>query len=141
MLATTDGGLTWEPTGSLAGTIEDLVVQDEMNAWAVTQTCEFQVDNCELRIQRTNDSGDNWTGLLFRQARFRTSASLHINAGNVYIPSDVLRSMDGGTTFEPMQHPGLFFRQVEFVNSNVGFAVDGASIFRTDDAGRSWRTV
>ena len=141
VIATKDGGLTWEPTGSPAGTIEDLVVQDEMNAWAVTQTCEFQVDNCELRIQGTNDGGDNWTGLLFRRARFRTRAALHINAGNVYIPSDVLRSTDGGTTFEPMQHPGLFFRQVEFVNSNVGFAVDGASIFRTDDAGRSWRTV
>lgn len=141
VIVTNDGGATWQRASSPPGMITDLVVQDEMNAWAVTQTCELQFADCELHLQRTNDGGKNWTGLLFRQSPWPTSASLYVNAGVVYIPSDVLRSTDGGASFQTMRHPAISLSNIDFVNVNVGFGLAPNAIFNTDDAGRTWHQV
>lgn len=141
VITTNDGGATWQRASSPPGMIADLVVQDEMNAWAVTQTCELQFANCELYLQRTNDGGKNWTGLLFRQSPWPTNASLYVNAGVVYIPSDVLRSTDGGASFQTMQHPALSLSIIDFVNANIGFGLTTNAIFSTADSGRTWDRV
>ncbi|MDG1434559.1 MAG: YCF48-related protein [Saprospiraceae bacterium] len=54
----------------------------------------------------------------------------------------VLRSNDGGNTWEKKDIFGDFFRAIHFPSSNVGYAVgQSGSIIKTIDAGKHWKFI
>ncbi len=53
----------------------------------------------------------------------------------------IIRTRDGGATWQGMQIPGAFLEYVQFITPLVGYASGDAGVFRSTDGGQSWRNI
>lgn len=96
---TTDGGMTWTPTGDASFQAQDLFTKDIKIApgsaalWAATND----------GLYRSTDNGDNWTEMLFGD--FQEIEFHPVNSEVMYVirqtgsRTEFYRSIDGGLTF------------------------------------------
>lgn len=99
------------------------------------------------RVYRSADAGGHWNQV----GPARDSAVLGLSAHPVdpltvflqtHVPSDLLRSRDGGQTWESMplccMYGGVVF---DPRNARIGYAAGRGIVFRSVDGGDSWRSV
>jgi len=142
---TSDGGATWDGVDSSAyGTIEGLAIQDAQHGFALGSDC--RTNPCVVNLLTTNDGGATWYQTMQTQsAAYAYGRSLALQAGTLYWTAwsgEAKRSLDGGLTWQPMEHPAISFdSKVDFVDKSVGYVISNGDLLRTDDAGRKWRSV
>ncbi len=139
ILATADGGTTWERQLA-AGSITKIWAYDRTRAWALAGLSA---------LYRTED-GSHWTPVA--QLPFPLIVDLHVvdplvlfAIGAAPAPDGpapaqrfgrLMRSDDGGATWQVAGTRTLW--SVCFDTPTSGIGADGKQVFRTQDAGRSW---
>lgn len=84
----------------------------------------------------TNNTANGWwrvDDLTFSETDIRKGWAAASQTG-------ILRTLDGGHTWDTVLHlPQYYFRSVDFINENVGFASSLDSlVFRSNDGGTTW---
>lgn len=139
---TDDGGVTWSAVDVTdLGARPSVAFADTLRGWGVSVICnEPYALVCEQRVIETDDGGITW----------RTSATiptppgyrglLAAQYGSLYLagPGIAQRSLDEGQSWTDMEHPALKIEDMDFVDHNAGFALDGSNVVTTNDGGRSW---
>ena len=59
----------------------------------------------------------------------------------VSIEGFIIRTSDGGSTWQGTQIPDAFLEYVQFLTPQVGYASGEAGVFRSTDGGRSWQDI
>jgi photosystem II stability/assembly factor-like uncharacterized protein len=151
LFQSTDGGATWRPSdrGLTGSAVWDLVVDPAVPGTVYAAAIEG--------IYRSADRGETWVrigsvpgrliGAIERDAPFR-SRSRRPPRLVLYVFADrtLYRSTDRGDTWEADPLPdGILEAMVDPGNPSVLFAAgrgeDRGVVFKTADAGRSWRAV
>jgi photosystem II stability/assembly factor-like uncharacterized protein len=170
---TRDGGETWEKVWDQPGTfIRALGFVDAQNGFLGNVGTEYYPNVTDTRpLYRTRDGGTSWTPIespgidivkgicgidvlhekrIF-QGEMREISVIHA-AGRVGGPAAILRSIDGGDTWEVIdlrEQAGMIL-DVKFFDAQNGLvcaATSGdvsqanASILRTSDGGKNWTQV
>lgn len=156
LFQTFDGGKTWikrdiDDNATTALSISSIHFTDSQYGWAATTSFAACRGCIFFRIFHTFDGGKNWvrkssdwgSGFIFfvdtehgwlaiparRNARF-------FNPGRGVISS----TTDAGANWQSQFiRPGILFRSIDFVSSQIGIAVgDAGVIFHTLDGGKHW---
>ena len=144
ILKTTNGGASWTDIDIEATYLSSVWFTDESNGFALTTSL-----TSDRLFYRTTDGGQNWTKITNllpiprggNQIVFTDQQTGYI-AGATDTIAYLLKSTDGGGSW---QSQGTFtypLTSVYFFNNNVGFAGDKkGNIFKTTDAGENWNQV
>lgn len=147
LLKTTDGGATW--SGLPVGTFQDLALVQALDANTV-----FAGGGCVAR--RSTDGGRSFTAMAF--APVESSCSAPLAALSFVSPAlgwllladgTVFTTDDGGSTFaQRTALPGTSAgggsalpTSLAFTSATIGVASTAGGLYRTTDAGASWRAV
>ena len=134
MMATTDGGETWEMQFGPAEHLRDVQFLDQSTGWAVGSDEEYPFNS-------TSDGGKNWTGMqlgdFITNSSLGTGAFLHavhfLDANTGWVVGGggiVLKTSDGGATWEDQSPTDLTdgLSSVHFVDSESGWVADSSGL-------------
>jgi photosystem II stability/assembly factor-like uncharacterized protein len=154
IMATTDGGHTWEPRINLSVSIFDIVFTDKQNGWAGgskgtiyhtsdggltwnSQRSELEMGDGPVNLTGEGIKGFNMQGVQFIDPThgFAAASAEEEDTGRL------LATDNGGESWRRtwiVADSGV--RDVHFVNSEEGWALTekGAYIYHTVDGGRTW---
>jgi photosystem II stability/assembly factor-like uncharacterized protein len=147
--STGNPGSSQKPAGGAVALLT-LHMIDTMTGWALS----------EYAVLRTTDGGINWKNVsppnitLTRNsiAEFCTASVVWIAIPQAQATStQVLHTIDGGTTWQQSTIRAAFPRQITFIDSQNGWllagwrqtggAAESVSVFRTTDGGKTWTRV
>ncbi|MEZ5966098.1 MAG: YCF48-related protein [Planctomycetota bacterium] len=148
IVLTTDGGRRWERIGVAGfdefGALKGVGFADARVGWACGVERLFQGD--VGIVSGSTDGGRTWREQV-RVPNFEYRGIAAIDATHAFVVgaslpagpqfASVLRTTDGGTSWQQVGPPGASLRGVHFRDANTGWAV-GRDIWRTDDAGQTW---
>jgi photosystem II stability/assembly factor-like uncharacterized protein len=166
VLATNDGGQSWQPIGTLTDScrpavlvgVRDLSFLDHGHGWAVAD-CFEQYQQRQILVH-TTDGGATWhqqqaqavhswdphwrtisflderSGYLAGDANFDLVAQSHGRVGGTGA-----RSNDGGATFHLAFTATRSVAEIRFVSTAVGWMRADGQIYATVDSGGSWRPL
>lgn len=172
LFRTTDGGATWTKVASKPGTFIRALGFIDANTGFIGNvgTDYYPGVTDETPLYRTDDGGATWTAVDLGGQTIKGVCAIDIvrtqriyqgvlqprvvihAAGRVGGPTGILRSVDGGATWQVIDmsaHAGMIL-DVKFFDENVGLVFasssrDAAStnglILRTTDGGKSWTPV
>ena len=141
VLATSDGGKTWRRQNT--GSVHVLEIQfvDANHGWAVSPG----------GLLRTTDGGAHWMPVGKIEPPLRHVHFLDRNLGWAIsggllaegVPPDeppnrIMRTTDGGVTWDAVPTPLDTIGSICFANNRTGWAGFGTLVFRTTDGGKSW---
>jgi photosystem II stability/assembly factor-like uncharacterized protein len=129
LLKTADGGNTWSMAET--GRFSCVYFTDAQNGWAGKYGA----------LLKTSNGGTTWT-----QAYALSNSSEYISAIQFRgqrgwmstSASRIFRTTDGGNTWVPYQHWIGTAYDVHFVDDQVGFAIFGRGIYRSNNGGATW---
>lgn len=139
-----DGGWTVDELGTDA-VFGDVYFLDSVHGWIVGGS--YPVEGGI--VGKTDDGGRTW---LFRSDLVRVRArpeSVRLHAVHFldrqrgFIATsggDVLRTVDGGEHWHPVYRGSRRLLDLEFVDSEYGWAAGGSTLIRTTDGGQTWRS-
>lgn len=144
VLKTTNGGASWTDWDIEATYLSSIWFTNESNGFALTTSL-----TSDRLFYHTTDGGQTWTKITSSlpipkggNQIFFTDAQTGYIAGATGTIAYLLKSTDGGTTW---QSKGTFtypLTSVFFSNSTVGYVGDKkGNIFKTTDAGETWNQV
>ena len=164
ILATGDGGRTWASQQSGTDlTLFDIAAFDSQSAVVLGQ----QFSNSSIptnrlvpnAVLRTDDGGQSWQTVPFPPAYLPSSLIALPGGDRAWLNAEycgpkkdpgaigdcgwepaTFRSDDRGKTWTKVDEAPQPWAPT-FVNADVGWALDGRALKRTDDGGQSWRTV
>lgn len=151
ILATHDGGSTWQPSWAGPFSVRAITTVDRAHAWALVAPPDPAATATELL--RTLDGGAHWAVLhppaQLRSVTFTTPqvgwaiggpTTIAGPAADVYAPGVLLSSVDGGATW----HDASLAPKVDaicFAGQDEGWAAVAASVYHSADGGRIWVRV
>lgn len=135
---TEDGGKTWSPQYSAAGTVEQLFALNGQEAWAVVGDAGNKTKPRQLI--GTKDGGKTWAAV----GTMPNNAFLHfVSSDEAYSGSS--KTTDGGKTWTALPVPEQTVGDAYFHDRQNGWAVtqdkDMLHVKRTTDGGGSWQNV
>lgn len=146
ILATSDGGETWEEQYSTAlphGGIGGIRFVDRFTGWAVMSDSPSLLQ-ARIILLGTNDAGETWTELGELGNFFAPQFVSHnVGWGRTWntAGAELMQTTDGGRTWKAVpteEEIGL----VCFANELHGWtAKTDGTVLRTDDGGQSWESV
>ncbi len=135
---TSDGGETWNESETAPADAIELVVPSHTDAWAITRDCNTGSSGCKFSLYGTSDGGETWEKRNIPEG-LTSVASLDATNAALYVPNLMVRSLDGGVNWQPMQHPAMYLSRIDFADADVGYgSFFGGQMFRTEDGGRNW---
>jgi photosystem II stability/assembly factor-like uncharacterized protein len=151
LLATQDGGRTWETRGADPPTVISFV---GTIGYGARQT---GANGKPWTIVRTDDAGATWTRVGVLQApegaAFTSLTFVDPSNGWAVVSGRIYRTADGGRTWTGLNAPcteGSTLSDATIADSSTGYAMctfepgtdmEPKQLFRTDDGGNSWRLV
>jgi photosystem II stability/assembly factor-like uncharacterized protein len=134
ILYTANGGQTWQQGTGILGTLYDVDMVDQNNAWA---------SGGGGTIARTTNGGQTWSTQQTPIADFANLVSLDFvdtNSGwAVGQGGTIIATTNGGTTWvNQNSNTTSFFAGVSFVTAQEGWAVAGNLFLHTTNGGQSW---
>jgi photosystem II stability/assembly factor-like uncharacterized protein len=149
VLATVDGGKTWQPTtSSTDDVVRDIFFVDQQNGWMVVEVNVYQLKGKEdprSYLMRTTDGGEHWQRVNIKgvdvDARLvRAVFSPHGRGWAFGEAGTIYTTRDAGTTWTRLQSPTrhLLLGGI-FIDEDRGWLVGaGATIIQTSDGGETW---
>lgn len=133
----TDGGVTWAPTG-LSNNLDGQVVFYNLVQSSLSSTTLFAASNRGL--YRTTDGGNTWS--LIRSGRC-TDVEIKVNDGNIVyaaIGNVIYRSMDGGSNFNQVLSAGSGTARIVITRADVNRILvwSNNGIWLSTDGGTNW---
>lgn len=153
--ATSDGGRTWTPRGTLAGIsdVGQLVRTGARTVWAVATPADGSGD----RVERSDDDGATWRAVFTSSARAQTSiAFASSRVGFASTGAELLRTTDGGSHWTGVGPArirldggrswdairlGAFDGPVDAVGPEWLVTGDSGAVLRSSDGGADWRSI
>lgn len=135
---TTDAGETWVEISGTVNAIFDFHFLDENNGFA---TGEYGA------TYKTNDGGITWNQIFFQNGFVGGTSmyGIYFQDNNVGYATGmrgrIIRTTDGGNTWVSHSENYNDFRQIQFVDNNVGYAQSGENFYKTIDGGDTWFLV
>ena len=129
ILATRDGGRTWDRQYEGAVDVTALSFPDPDHGWALSAES----------LLATGDGGQHWEGVEPPPGRpLRAGALVVQESGWVVAGTELFVTEDGGRHWQARPQP-LPLEAACFTNMQYGWAVSGRSVLRTADGGIAWR--
>ncbi len=138
MYKTTDAGETWVEISGTIDAIFDFHFLDENNGFA---TGEFGA------TYKTTDGGITWNQIFFQNGFVGETSmyGIYFQDNNVGYATGmrgrIIKTTDGGETWTPHSMTYIDFRQIQFVDNNLGYAQSGENFYKTTDGGDTWSLV
>ncbi|CAM1366524.1 T9SS type A sorting domain-containing protein [Tenacibaculum xiamenense] len=135
MFKTIDGGETWVEVAGINDAIYSIYFLDENNGYA---TGDHGV------IFKTIDSGTTWTWAGFQNGRYSNTSmyGIYFQDSNIGYATGargrIIKTMDGGNTWISHSENYNNFRQIQFLDNNIGYAQSGENFYKTTDGGDIW---
>jgi photosystem II stability/assembly factor-like uncharacterized protein len=142
VLVTRDGGRTWTQQDVSSVRVPEIQFVDEDHGWVVSPE----------DLLRTRDGGHQWSPLKqltppLRQIQFLDqNLGWGIRGGRLAegVPPDeppnaIVRTTDGGATWQIVGTPSDVIDSICFVADGTGWAASGPTVFHTTNAGESWK--
>ena len=137
IIKTTDGGSYW--------TVQNTAFQPQYMKFINAQTGWVAGPSTGYNtsyLLKTSNGGDNWTTInvnfLINSFDFKDE-SLGFAAGTMDNKPVLRKTVDGGVGWTTILNMGVDWNQgFYFLNANIGVAVDGSAILRTEDGGTTW---
>jgi len=137
---TINGGIDWQlvETGTNNGTFTDIDFFNDSVGIGIIGTL----------IYKTIDGGKSWKVNDIRDfvLSYELSTVEFLNSDTVYISSGnslggIIKTMNGGNLWKIINDNK--FREIQFINSNVGYALDilYSKVYKTTDRGDTWSVV
>src|SRR5690554_1181333 len=139
MFRTINAGETWTViSGTNAAVMYDFHFLDVNNGFAT---------GADGATYKTTDGGNTWNSILFQNGYYANTSMYGIyfqdnNTG--YATGErgrIIKTTDGGATWTPNSITYNNFKQLQFVNNNVGYALSDNYFYKTSDAGNTWVLV
>lgn len=139
LLKTTDGGETWTdiPMSSVVA-IYDIHFINESDGFATGNYGG---------TYKTNDGGNTWipiffqTGLVYNSSMF----AIYFQDNNVGFAvgsrGRIVKTTDGGVTWTNYSFTYNDFRQLQFVDDNIGYLQSGDRFYKTTNMGETWTQI
>lgn len=142
-------GIAWDGKGS------SIQTQDQGKTWQKLEADAFNIPlpdkkcgwlQMDATIYHACPGSQSWSPVLSLGGIHRflpvseTAAWVYGNEtdGKVRV---LLRTTDGGKTWEPYKTGRAFFGDISFIDLNQGWAVDGPFLLRTTDGANTWQQV
>ena len=152
---TTNGGTTWQAQtiASAAGILNRIDFIDPLNGWAAG--FEYEDPSADQpaysgAVYHTSDGGTTWQRQFDTQTAFVFTGIDFIDAlhgwcvgfkGNTSVTGGTIyATSDGGATWQN-QGPSRLLRDVQFIDTDHGYAAGGSPMLRTSDGGDTWEDV
>ncbi|MEN8857151.1 MAG: YCF48-related protein [Flavobacteriaceae bacterium] len=138
MFKTTDGGETWVELAGIIDAIYSIYFLNENIGYA---TGEDGV------IFKTLDSGNTWTWAGFQNGRSGNSSmyGIYFQDNNIGYATGargrIIKTTDGGNTWTQHSQTYNDFRQLQFIDSNIGYAQSRNHFYKTTDGGNNWNLI
>ena len=150
VLHTTDGGDNWvRQTVNTTAEFRGLIFVDANTGWA-TGISERGEDLLGDPIWHTTNGGTIWQRQFDTQTAFVFTGIDFIDAlhgwcvgfkGNTSVTGGTIyATSDGGATWQN-QGPSRLLRDVQFIDTDHGYAAGGSPMLRTSDGGDTWEDV
>jgi len=154
---TRDGGENWKIQTPIPGNVSlgDVWFADQTHGWLTGYVVVIAGEKLRPLILETNDGGDNWTELAVEADLIPSSICVVgedwwlagnrriVNGKSVNLTGVLLYSSNKGKQWSEIKfakdEPGV--TQVRFTDNKHGWLVAGDSLYRADDAGKSWQQV
>lgn len=151
LLRSIDAGVTWQGVSAPSGTERTSPVRiaagsSDGRAFLLTYLADEESPTQSRGFLRSEDAGATWAplpdALAGRQiAGFAASADGRVIYASEREPFQLWRSTDGGATWQVLRGPGLEPVAVSHGDSRIVLLFGSPGVFRSDDAGASWRLV
>jgi photosystem II stability/assembly factor-like uncharacterized protein len=132
----TDGGKNWALQATVAGFNLNIQFFDAQEGWAIGGDTFFHTTNAGQTWTKSTVPANTWSyGMRFFD---------RLNGVAVGEYGNIVRSTDGGTTWQTIQAQGNGQRlwDVEFADANTAFlAGDNGMISRSTNAGLTWKSI
>ena len=154
LLATKDGGTTWNPVGSDDRTLSAFRFVSESEGWAVAEddggTAVVSADTKKkYQVLHTSDGGVDWQVQWQGGTQSNSSPALYFwgeKSGYALLGNSLLKTENSGKTWTSVSFGMQSFTPVGafFLNSGTGWAAgvsakkDALSVLRTSDGGKNW---
>jgi photosystem II stability/assembly factor-like uncharacterized protein len=148
---TSDGGLSWEESASVPARISQIYFVDSSNGWALAGSKLFHSTDGGFAWQSVPLDSIDWYGLVvLKKIQFVTADVGWLIAGSFgpnHTAGLVLGTTDGGLHWKEQLQVGIdfadyrTFTDIEFRNTELGWAVSYGEVFRTTDGGQTWTSV
>ncbi|MCI0449416.1 MAG: YCF48-related protein [Chlorobi bacterium] len=137
ILKTTNGGVNWfQQSSGVSKILWGIDAVDENLLWCVGQW---------NTILKSTDGGNNWIVLRdgpTSSPTFRKVFFLNTNAGWLLKSNYILRTTNGGTTFDSTNTVFTFLWDIYFKDALTGvLCADGARIMKSTDGGVIWNLI
>jgi photosystem II stability/assembly factor-like uncharacterized protein len=135
ILKTINGGSSWNIQSSgVSVTLNSISFSDADHGYAVG----------DGSILKTTNGGTNWTIIkngVYKQ--FLSVCFTNVNTGYIVEGYDsILRTQDGGMTWQNSYYPRGFLTSINFINSNTGFAMgEAGTLLKTTNGGSTWNQL
>ncbi|GEM_PF-1079568 len=165
-IRTSDGGQTWNETildrkDVRISTINGIHFLNEKTGWmaGASQSLQGKEMKRDGIVMRTNDGGANWevvklsikqvpTCVFFNDEQTGWMGGVPIdeegeddNDEKDSLPSDLLKTTDGGKTWQAVRRLPVTIKTIYFPEKSVGWMVgQKGSIYKTNDGGATWNT-
>jgi photosystem II stability/assembly factor-like uncharacterized protein len=149
ILATVDGGLTWQPTpSSSTDVLRDIIFVDQNNGWLVVEVNLYELktkDQPRAYLMRTTDGGEHWERVDIKgiDVDARLVRAVFSSAGKGWIFGEagvIYTTHDGGDSWKRLLSPTRhLLLGGMFVDEFRGWLVGaGGTIIQTSDGGDTW---
>ena len=148
LLATNDGGKSWQRSSPTEDSIRDLSFSDELNGWLVCERNIYDLQsNAEPRgyLMKTSDGGEHWQRVNMRGADVdaRLMRAIFTRGGRGWAFGEggaLYTTHDSGANWIKLQAPTRYLLLGgTFIDENSGWLVGaGATILQTSDGGETW---
>jgi photosystem II stability/assembly factor-like uncharacterized protein len=149
ILATVDGGLTWQPTPpSSTDVLRDIIFVDQNNGWLVVEVNLYELktkDQPRAYLMRTTDGGEHWERVDIKgiDVDARLVRAVFSSAGKGWIFGEagvIYTTHDGGDSWKRLLSPTRhLLLGGMFVDEFRGWLVGaGGTIIQTSDGGDTW---
>ena len=138
MFKTTDAGETWVEISGTVDAIFDFHFLDENNGFI---TGEYGA------TYKTTDGGNTWNQIFFQNGFIGGTSmyGIYFQDSNIgYVTGAfgrIYKTTDGGNNWTPNSITYNDFRQLQFINDNIGYVQSGSYFYKTLDGGNSWALV
>lgn len=156
LLATRDGGASWDPVGENGVSLETVRFTGKSEGWAVAaeavdSTAPNEGAQAKYRLLHTEDGGKSWETRWQGGAAPETDASLYFEGtrnGWALVGNALLRTKNSGKTWTAVKFgvSGFLPQKIFFTSSADGWAAGTDEkkqtlfVLHTSDGGKSWQT-